>query len=150
MSDYREQAIVLCVAVCTTFSQYAEAMQNDMVRLRADTRVVEIDVVVTDSHGTPVTDLTKQDFTVTDNGEPRAIDIFSINRGEVDSLKTAAPSEPGRAALPPKTLPPNVFSNRYSGPPRSSRPLHRHSARSGQRFFRRRWVWAQVWRRPHG
>ncbi len=48
--------------------------------MHAESRVVEIDVVVTDSHGKPVTDLTKQDFTIIDEGKPRAIDIFSVER----------------------------------------------------------------------
>lgn len=78
-----------------------------MVRLHADTRVVQIDVVVTDSHGKPVTDLAKQDFTVTDNGKLRSIDIFSVNHGQ---------SEPSLAP-PAKPLPPGVFSNRKPGPP---------------------------------
>jgi len=78
--------------------------------LHAETRVVQIDVVVTDSQGKPVGDLSKKDFTVTDNGKPRAIDIFSVNRGEPAPL----------AKLPASSvssLPPNVFSNRKAGPP---------------------------------
>jgi len=88
--------------------------------LRADTRVVEIDVIVRDSHGKPVTDLSKQDFTVTDNGKPRLIDIFSINRGEAAPVRPAAPSA---NIAPSKSLAPNVFSNRNPGP----RELPAHS-----------------------
>src|ERR1700722_5923043 len=43
--------------------------------LHAEARVVQIDAVVTDSQGKPVTDLSKQDFTIFDNGKPRGIDI---------------------------------------------------------------------------
>lgn len=82
--------------------------------LHAETRVVQIDVVVTDSHGKPVANLTKQDFAVTDEGKPRAIDIFSINRGQVANTQPAAPSD---AAAPAAHLPPNTFSNRNPGPP---------------------------------
>ena len=81
--------------------------------LHAETRVVQIDVVVTDSQGKPVTDLSKKDFTVTDAGKPRAIDIFSVNRGE-----SAPPAKLPASSLP--ALPPNVFSNRNVGPPRLS------------------------------
>ena len=72
--------------------------------LHAEARVVQIDVVATDSHGKPVTDLSKQDFTITDRGKPRVIDIFSLNRGE-STPQAPSPSSPG------------VFSNRNAGPP---------------------------------
>lgn len=75
--------------------------------LHAEARVVQIDVVVTDSQGNPVDNLSKDDFTVTDDGRPRVIDIFSINRGQPDT----------QVALPSKPLPPNVFTNRNPGPP---------------------------------
>ena len=88
-----------------------------MVRLHADTRVVQIDVSVTDSHGKPVTDLAKQDFTVTDEGKPRAIDIFSVNHGEIDSAKTVSQTEFRPDPPIVKSLPPNVYSNRNAGPP---------------------------------
>lgn len=83
--------------------------------LHAETRVVQIDVVVTDSHGKPVGDLAKQDFTVFDEGKPRAISIFSINRGEVD----LGQSPPSSAAAAPQShsSASNVFSNRDPGPP---------------------------------
>jgi VWFA-related protein len=74
--------------------------------MHAEARVVQIDVVVTDSEGNPVGDLSKEDFTVKDDGKPRAIDIFSMNRGQPETL--VAPSS--------KSLPPNVLSNRNPGP----------------------------------
>jgi hypothetical protein len=56
------------------------AMQDDgTLKLRADARVVQIDVIVRDSQGKRVDDLTKSDFTVTDNGKPRAFTIFSVS-----------------------------------------------------------------------
>ena len=76
--------------------------------MHAETRVVQIDVVVTNSQGRPVKDLEKEDFSITDRGRPRAIDIFSVNSGE--------PSTTPRGPLL-KPLPPNVFSNRNAGPP---------------------------------
>ena len=71
--------------------------------LRSETRVVQIDVVAKDSRGLSVDDLTRQDFTVRDEGKPRAIQIFAVNRGEI-----------AERAIPPAAsqLPPHVFSNR--------------------------------------
>ncbi len=76
--------------------------------MHAETRVVQIDVVVVDSHGNPVTGLTKADFTITDERKPRGIDIFSSTTGEEKATELPAPRQ---------TLPPHVFSNRNAGPP---------------------------------
>jgi VWFA-related protein len=80
--------------------------------MHAEARVVQIDVVVTDSHGKAVTDLTKQDFVVTDEGKPRAIDIFSLDRIGADRAQATPPA----AATPSQSLPPHVFSNRNPRP----------------------------------
>ncbi len=75
--------------------------------IRSETRVVQIDVVVKDSQGRVVDDLRKEDFTIKDEGKPRVIQIFSLNRGE------AAPEVPPAA----RPLPPNVFTNRGATAP---------------------------------
>jgi len=62
-------------------------------------------VIVRDKDG-PVTNLTKGDFALTDQGKLRAIDVFSV--------ETAAPA-PASA----DTLPSNTFSNRAAGNPGS-------------------------------
>src|SRR5437868_804067 len=49
--------------------------QNDPV-IRVNTRLVEIDVVVSD-HGNPVGGLKQGDFTILDNGKPQKISEFS-------------------------------------------------------------------------
>jgi VWFA-related protein len=77
--------------------------------MHAETRVVQIDVIATDSRGKPVVDLSKDDFSLSIEGKPRTIDIFSVNRGQ---------PEPVAAANPP--LPSDTFSNRGSSPPNIS------------------------------
>ncbi len=69
--------------------------------LRSQTRVVQINVVVKDSKGRSVGDLSQQDFLVTDAHKPRAIQIFSVERGE-----------DVRQTLPPVPAAHNIFSNR--------------------------------------
>ncbi len=49
------------------------------VVLKAETREVLVEVTVTDSKGAPVTNLTKDDFALTDNGKPRVIEGISTN-----------------------------------------------------------------------
>jgi VWFA-related protein len=77
--------------------------------LRSVTHLVQINVVVEDKKGNPVTDLTKDDFEVVDQGKPQTISVFSM-----ESTRILPPS-----STPP---PPNVYSNRIdqqSGPPTS-------------------------------
>src|SRR5579862_8487922 len=76
--------------------------------IRTDTRVVQIDVDARDTHGRPVSGLTKDDFTILDSGKPRTIQIFTVQ----------ASSDTPTAAPPAVLLPPNVFSNQ--SPPRAT------------------------------
>jgi VWFA-related protein len=69
------------------------------VVLRSTTRLVQVNVVVQDKRGRPVTNLEKEDFIVRDNGKQQEIKIFSIE----------SKSKP---YVPAGQLPPNVFSNR--------------------------------------
>src|SRR5262249_31232476 len=74
------------------------AGQNDV--LRVNTRLVEVDVVVRSADG-PITNLSKDDFTVADNGKVQRVDLFSVSTEERSKAKDA---------LPP--LAPGVVSNR--------------------------------------
>jgi VWFA-related protein len=67
--------------------------------LRVMTRLVEVNVIVQDKAGQPVSDLTRDDFVVVDKGRKQSIAFFSKE-------SAATP----RAPSPP--LPPNVFTNR--------------------------------------
>lgn len=77
--------------------------------LRVETRLVLVDVVVTDKNGNPVPDLTQDDFTILENGRPQKIAAFSFENPARRSVE--------RAALPP--LAKNVYTNRpeYNLPP---------------------------------
>jgi VWFA-related protein len=50
--------------------------QSD-VAIRIATRMVQVNVIAVDSNGRPVTDLTKDDFTVTDDGAAQKIALFT-------------------------------------------------------------------------
>ena len=58
----------------------------------AGTRLVQVEVVVRDAHG-PVKDLTRDDFTVLDQGKPQRLEIFRA--GQASSTSVAAPLTPG-------------------------------------------------------
>jgi VWFA-related protein len=84
------------------------------LRLRSDTRLVEVNVSVRDSQGRPVENLKQADFTVTDDGRARPFTIFSFNRG-APGRPPFEPSGPPSGRLPVLAgrsgLPPNVFTN---------------------------------------
>src|SRR5450631_2094943 len=66
----------------------------------AETRLVVVDVVVTDGHGHPVTGLQKSDFTLLENGKPQMLKIV-----EEHVPLVVLP------AAPEVKLPPNQYSN---------------------------------------
>jgi VWFA-related protein len=71
--------------------------------LKSTSRAVQLEVYANDTSGNPVHGLKRGDFTITDDGRPRDIRIFS---GEVDA------NDP--TPLPElTTLPPGVYSNRF-------------------------------------
>lgn len=52
-----------------------------------------------DGKGAPILDLTKQDFSVTEDGKPQTIAVFALEKGEV-------------IGTPARQLPAGFFSNR--------------------------------------
>src|SRR5260370_27599882 len=71
--------------------------------LKANTRVVLIDVVANDKKGAPITDLTANDFTVLENGKPQKIASFEL-------MDKAAAAAAAAAGAPPQ-LPPGISSH---------------------------------------
>ncbi len=72
---------------------------SDQPVMRVTTRLVQVNVIVQDKKGNPVTDLTRDDFQVLDEGQEQAIRIFSVESNQ------PLPTQP-------EPLPPNTFSNR--------------------------------------
>jgi VWFA-related protein len=88
------------------------ASQDAPPTIRTETRAVQIDVAVRDAHGAAVQRLTKDDFTLLDDGKPRAIAFFIAEAGE--PVPNAAPSgmpSPSPTAGTPATSPSRVLSN---------------------------------------
>jgi VWFA-related protein len=76
--------------------------------LKAITRLVVVDVVVSDKHGNAVTDLERGDFTVSEDGNEQQIRVFSFEHPAAPAAAVATSSA--------ASLPPTVFTNipRYS------------------------------------
>jgi VWFA-related protein len=69
---------------------------------RVATRLVQVNVVVHDRRGEPVTDLKKEDFTITERGKLQPISFFTMESADRRSATATAP------------LPPHVFSNVFA------------------------------------
>ena len=79
--------------------------------LRTESRLVHVEVVVRDSHGRAVGDLTKGDFTIFDSGQRRDIAEFSV---ETSNAASTSPSKIANAPPAP--------SNQPSAPTQVPRP----------------------------
>ena len=85
------------------FSQTAPTSNSQaLATFQSNVRVVLLDVIVTDSNGTPVTGLTQNDFRVFEDDKPQNIASFKEHTGAPITT----------ADLPP--MPPNVYTN-YPG-----------------------------------
>jgi VWFA-related protein len=94
--------LVACIGLTVAATSQSQApAQSDLV-LRATTRMVVLDVIVTDREGRPVTNLAKSDFSIIEDGKPQAIGTFVVNN--------PAPVQ-RKSGLPP-LLPPHVTTNR--------------------------------------
>jgi VWFA-related protein len=104
-------AVTLCIlvllATSRTFSQAHERQLPPAPPLRVTSRLVQVDVIVLDKDGHQVTGLTKDDFTILDQGQRQQIATFSSQATRV--VANAAP--------------PNLFSNRDTPPVDSQPPL---------------------------
>jgi VWFA-related protein len=79
-------------------AQATPAAGTQRTVFRVSTRLVQVNVVVHDDRGVPVTDLKKEDFTVLERGKPQAISFFAM--ASADKL-----------SRPEASLPPHIFSN---------------------------------------
>jgi VWFA-related protein len=78
------------------------------IRLRAKSRLVIVDVVVTDSNRNPVHGLKREDFQLTENSAPQQISGFEEITGA---------NLPARSSEPLAPLPPHVYTNFQPNPP---------------------------------
>jgi VWFA-related protein len=75
------------------------AQDQSQPTIRVTTRLVQVNVVVHDKKGEPVSDLKKEDFTILEKGKEQKVAVFAV-----DSINAPTKAWP--------TLPPNIFSNR--------------------------------------
>lgn len=101
----------LCLAVAGIALAAALAAQEPAARFGStvDVRIVNIEVVVTDGDGTPVTGLTRDDFELRVDGRPVAISNFYAGDRELLQSAEAVPA-PARAAAGSSAAAPTVVA----------------------------------------
>jgi VWFA-related protein len=98
---------VLLLAAAESHAQMDQSSSDSAAVIRATTRLVQIDVVVTDSSGRPVKDLSEKDFSITEDGKPQKLAFFSFQQMKPEGLVKS------------RQLPAHVTTNRPE-----FRPLH--------------------------
>jgi VWFA-related protein len=85
-------AAACCLCWALPFGLFAQAPASSPAAptLKVTTHLVVLNVVVTDKKGNPVTNLSKDDFSVLENGQPQAISTF-----ERAALPSASEGQPG-------------------------------------------------------
>jgi VWFA-related protein len=96
----------------------SSATVNPAATIKVNTRLVQFDVVVTDSQGRPVKDLTAADFTVLQDGQPQTVRAFEVHSPA--TVEKTAVASAGAAKLVSAALPTNTFTNVPTKAPQSS------------------------------
>ena len=81
---------LLLITVAVVSTQDPAAPQGDrQPTFRTGVNIVRVDVIVTDDNGNPVTDLTKDEFEIVEDGKVQTIDLFRQVRidGTVPSIE---------------------------------------------------------------
>lgn len=100
-----------CCLAQTTSSQ-APATPSGQVTLRAQARLVVLDVIVADKHGTPIHGLQQGDFTVQESGHPQPVKAFEEHLALTDAQSAKFGEMP--------SLPPGNFTNIVPTPPNAA------------------------------
>jgi VWFA-related protein len=85
--------VQLALLSCTLpflFHSHAVAAEGQAPTFKAETRAVEVDVVVLDNRGEPVKGLRKEDFVITENGVPQTATFFEEHPSETAQADAAA------------------------------------------------------------
>ena len=106
-------AVPISVPVASQSSPQKPSAGNPTVQtqpLRVTSRLVQVNVIVEDKNGRPITGLTKKDFMILDQGQPQTIASMSEQTikltSSVDTLAAPAPNFYS-----------NRFQERYGVPP---------------------------------
>ena len=100
------KAALIPLAAFSASGLIALRAADDAPAFKVNTQLVEVDVVVRGKQG-PIATLTKDDFTILDNGKPQQVSLFSVR---TSVAQTSTP----RDAAKTSPLSPGVVSNRLT------------------------------------
>jgi VWFA-related protein len=94
--------VIISLAAATLAAQQPQQQPNEAPKLAEtmDIRIINVDVVVTDKKGKPITGLTKDDFQLLENGVPKTISNFYEVEGP-KALNISITPTPGAPAPAP-------------------------------------------------
>jgi VWFA-related protein len=98
-----KRPLLACALFCLAFPLAPLAQTATAPNIRTGTRIVVVDVTVTDAHGNPVRNLKQPDFRVLENGNPQVVTHFDEHSRSSAAGQAKAPAEP--------KLEPNVYTN---------------------------------------
>ena len=111
--------------------------------LRVNTQLVQVSVIVKDSHGNPVTDLKAGDFELYDSGKKQEIRVFNLEdyrpAGAGQAAAAAAPTAPAVSPLDA-----GMFSNRTPVEPGATNPPTIVVIDAGNTWDPLRMTWADL------
>jgi VWFA-related protein len=99
LRERQARVFLIPIFVASLFELVAAYPAPQQTQIRTTTRLVQVNVIVRDKQGQPISDLRQGDFILLDGGKPQEISFFSVE-------STRPPGQPA----PP--LPPNTFTNR--------------------------------------
>ena len=111
-----KRLIVASIIVLSAFTSLAQEKTSESIEVR----VVNVDVVVHDRAGKPVTGLTRDDFEIFENGQKREItNLYEVRAATAKGTlsKTTTPAEPSAAQEPAAEVRPRnilMFVDNYS------------------------------------
>ena len=122
--DFKRRAAALALALALlapVWAQQSRPAQDEEEVVRITSNLIQIDAVVLDSEGRQVTDLTADDFELSEDGRTQGITNFSYvdnstNANATAGLKPAAPSTAakGSTPVPPARLKPGSARRRIA------------------------------------
>jgi VWFA-related protein len=98
-----KRILVLIILVATSLAAQQQPTPNDLPKLAEsiDVKVINVDVVVTDKKGNAITGLTKDDFELYENGQPKLISNFYEVEGKKATNVSIIPPGSDKPAPPP-------------------------------------------------
>lgn len=73
---------------------HSDLAQDAVPTLRSTTRLVQLNVVVNDKHGNPISGLRREDFTLLVDKKPKHIQVFSVEKSDLSPAHSTVSASP--------------------------------------------------------